>query len=152
MIEKITDKIAEILHDKFPEFVIYDDGKVPQNFKRPALLIAPNETKHERLSFDVAKHTTSFTILILLELDDNEVPNFADLRRTAEVVCDAFDTGYIKVDSRACKVVSQKMDLNPMEAYIDVAFEYKKNIRPQNTTEIIEKVNVRKEIKNGTYE
>lgn len=146
MLKKLTEALCRQLAHTFPEFTIYDDGFVPQDFVRPAFCICVGEVKHTQLNIRIIRHSIDVTIYAFPSLTESGTAKATVLQDTIEKVCALFYCGYIRAGDRALKVDgSIRSDCTFTDAYAELTLYYASECVPETGTETMQKINLREE-------
>ena len=145
--QQIIRAICVSLSYALPEYTIYDEGQVPQNFVRPSLCIVPGEGKHTPLNIRITKHEITITIFVFPPLLDSGAAHLPNLQDKVAAVCAVFRCGFVKVGDRAVKIVgSVKSDCSVTDGFVEFVLSYTDSVQAQQA-ETMRNI----EIKNNTY-
>lgn len=134
MLQTIIRAICALLSQTLPEYTIYDEGQVPQNFDRPALCIVPSDGKHTPLNIRITKHEITITIFVFPPLTESGIAHLPNLQDKVFAVCDAFRCGYIKVGNRAAKIVGGiKSDCSVTDGFCEFVLSYTDSVQESQT-------------------
>ena len=125
MLQTIIQAMCVLISHILPEYTIYDEGQVPQNFDRPAICIVPGKAKHTKLNAHFTKHEVTFTIFVLPALTDSGIAHLPNLQDTVAAVCNIFRCGFVKAGNRAAKIVgSVESDCSMTDGFCELVLSY----------------------------
>ena len=143
MLKALTEALCEKLAHTFPEFTIYDDGFIPQDFVRPAFCICIDEVKHTKRNTRLVLHSIDVTIYAFPKLTESGTAKAATLQDTIEKVCSMLYCGYIKAGDRALKVDgSIKSDCTFTDAYAEFTLYYTSEYYSETDDRKMQKINI----------
>lgn len=143
MIRAITDSISQLIHTAFPDYVIYDDGKVPQNFTRPSFCIVPGKGRHTHLNIRVTQHDITYTIFLFPVLDESGAASLHGLQESLDKLCGLFAQGYVKIGKRAAKLKGAVMsDCSEQDGYAEFTLQYTSS-SGERTAETMKNINIK---------
>ncbi len=120
----IMEAIRQLAVDSIPELAYVVEYDMPQEFKRPALLIEHVATSRTDAGATLVNVIQQFTITVFVEVDDYSQPNIRNLLQLQEKVMDLFLEGFIKVEDRALQVKASTSRRENDKAYVDIQLEY----------------------------
>lgn len=144
MLNELTEALCKKLAQTFPDFTIYDDGFIPQDFVRPAFCICIGEIRRTQLNMRLIRHSIDITIYAFPPLTESGIAEAAVLQDTIEKVCSILYCGYIKAGGRALKLEgSIKSDCTFTDAYAEFTLCHTKDYSAEDDAEKMEKINLR---------
>lgn len=144
MLNELTEALCKKLAQTFPDFTIYDNGFVPQDFVRPAFCICIGEIKRTQLNVRLIRHSIDITVYAFLQLNESGIAETSALQETIEKVCSLFYSGYIKANGRALKLDgSIRSDCTFQDAYAELTLYYTEAYEESTDTEKMMIINLK---------
>ena len=144
MLNELTEALCKKLVQIFPDFTIYDDGFIPQDFVRPAFCICIGEIRHTQLNVRLIRHSIDITVYAFPPLTESGIAEAAVLQDTIEKVCSILYCGYIKAGGRALKLDgSIKSDCTFTDAYAEFTLYYTDDCKENIDTEKMMIINLK---------